>query len=111
MSARRAAANFITRASSNTAVKLSSDLINHQPDAQLPYLVRAKSEQGLKRYAAAAEDYATLIRLLPNTKLIVSEVFTRMSDSYERLGRPCEAIGPFRRISLLTVKAGRRRRF
>jgi tetratricopeptide (TPR) repeat protein len=49
----------------DTAVKLSSDLINHQPDAQSPYFVRAKSEQGLKRYAAAAEDYATLIRLLP----------------------------------------------
>jgi len=78
----------------DTAVKLSSSLINHQPDAQLPYFVRAKSEQGLKRYAAAAEDYATLIRLLPKTKLIVSEVFTRMSDSYEKLGRPCEAIGP-----------------
>jgi clan AA aspartic protease (TIGR02281 family) len=77
-----------------TAVKLSSDLINHQPDAQSPYFVRAKSEQGLKRYAAAAEDYATLIHLLPKTKLIVSEVFTRMSDSYEKLGRPCEAIGP-----------------
>ena len=78
----------------DTAVKLSSDLINHQPDAQLPYYVRARSEQGLKRYAAAAEDYATLIRLLPDPKAIVSEVFTRMSDSYEKLGRPCEAIGP-----------------
>jgi clan AA aspartic protease (TIGR02281 family) len=78
----------------DTAVKLSSDLINHQPDAQKPYFVRAKSEQGLKRYAAAIEDYATLIRLLPDTKSIVSEVFTRMSDSNEKLDRPCEAIGP-----------------
>jgi clan AA aspartic protease (TIGR02281 family) len=32
--------------------------------------------------------------LLPDTKSIVSEVFTRMSDSYEKLDRPCEAIGP-----------------
>jgi clan AA aspartic protease (TIGR02281 family) len=78
----------------DTAVKLSSDLINHLPDAQYPYFVRAKSEQGLKRYAAAIEDYATLTRLLPDTKSIVSEVFTRMSESYEKLNRPCEAIGP-----------------
>ncbi|MGA2126362.1 MAG: TIGR02281 family clan AA aspartic protease [Xanthobacteraceae bacterium] len=78
----------------DTAVKLSSDLINHRPDAQNAYFVRAKSEQGLKRYAAAIEDYATLIRLLPDTKSIVSEVFTRMSESYEKLDRPCEAIGP-----------------
>ena len=78
----------------DTAVKLSSDLIDHQPDAQLPYYVRARSEQGLKRYAAAIEDYATLIRLLPDTKAVVSEVFTRMSESYEKLGRPCEAINP-----------------
>jgi clan AA aspartic protease (TIGR02281 family) len=76
------------------AVKLSSDLIDHQPDAQNPYFIRARSEQALKRYAAAIEDYATLIRLLPNAKSIKSEVFTRMSDSYEKLDRPCEAISP-----------------
>jgi clan AA aspartic protease (TIGR02281 family) len=76
------------------AVKLSSDLIDQQPDAQNPYIIRARSEQALKRYAAAIEDYATLIRLLPDAKSIMSEVFTRMSDSYEKLGRPCEAIGP-----------------
>jgi clan AA aspartic protease (TIGR02281 family) len=78
----------------DTAVKLSSDVINQQPDAQNSYFVRAKSEQGLKQYAAAVDDYATLIRLVPNTKSIVSEVFTRMSDSYEKLDRPCEAIVP-----------------
>jgi clan AA aspartic protease (TIGR02281 family) len=78
----------------DAAMKLSSDLIDQQPDSEKPYFIRAKSEQGLKRYAAAVEDYATLIRLLPDTKSIVSEVFTRMSDSYEKLDRPCEAIGP-----------------
>ncbi|WP_284418862.1 MULTISPECIES: TIGR02281 family clan AA aspartic protease [unclassified Bradyrhizobium] len=76
------------------AIKLSTDLIDHQPDAQRPYFVRARSEQALKRYAAAIDDYTTLIRLLPDTKSVVSEVFTRMSDSYEKLDRPCEAIGP-----------------
>lgn len=76
------------------AVKLSSDVIDHQPDAQNAYFIRARSEQALKRYAVAIEDYATLIRLLPDIKSITSEVFTRMSDSYEKLDRPCEAIGP-----------------
>jgi tetratricopeptide (TPR) repeat protein len=51
------------------AVKLSSDLIEHQPDVQNPYFIRARSEQGLKRYAAAVEDYATLIRLMPDAKI------------------------------------------
>jgi aspartyl protease family protein len=72
----------------------ASDVINLQPDAQNAYFVRARSEQAQKRYAAAIEDYVTLIRLLPDTKSIVSDVFTRMSDSYEKLDRPCEAIGP-----------------
>jgi clan AA aspartic protease (TIGR02281 family) len=76
------------------AVKLSSGLIDHQPDAQNSYFIRARAEQALKQYAAAAEDYATLMRLLPDMKLIRSEVFTRMSDTYEKLDRPCEAIGP-----------------
>jgi clan AA aspartic protease (TIGR02281 family) len=78
----------------DAAVKLSSDVINHRPDAQNAYFVRAKFEESQKRYAAAIGDYATLIRLVPNTKSIVSEVFTRMSDSYEKLNRTCEAIGP-----------------
>jgi aspartyl protease family protein len=76
------------------AVKLSSDVIDHQPDAYAAYFIRGRSEQALKHYAAAVEDYATLISLVPDTKTITSEVFTRMSDSYERLDRPCEAIGP-----------------
>jgi clan AA aspartic protease (TIGR02281 family) len=90
----RASELYYLLADYETAVKLSSDVIDHKPDAQFPYFVRAKSEQSLKQYASAIEDYATLIRLLPDTKSIVSEVFTRMSDSYEKLGRLCEAIGP-----------------
>jgi clan AA aspartic protease (TIGR02281 family) len=76
------------------AVRLSSAIIDHQPDAQSPYFVRAKSEQSLERYAAAIEDYTTLIQLMPDTKSIVSEVFMRLSDSYDKLNRPCQAIGP-----------------
>jgi clan AA aspartic protease (TIGR02281 family) len=78
----------------DTAAKLSSEVIDAKPDAQDPYFVRAKAEQGQKQYAGAIEDYATIIRLVSDTKSIVSDVFTRMSDSYEKLGRPCEAIGP-----------------
>jgi clan AA aspartic protease (TIGR02281 family) len=76
------------------AVKLSSAVIDRQPDAQYSYFVRAKSEQALERYAAAIDDYTTLVQLLPETKNVVAEVFTRMSDSYDKLDRPCEAIGP-----------------
>lgn len=90
----RASELFYLSGEYQTAAKLSSDLINSQPDAQKPYFIRAKSEQSLQQYAAAVEDYATLIRLLPDAKYISSEVFTRMSDSYEKLDRPCEAIGP-----------------
>jgi aspartyl protease family protein len=90
----RASELYYLLADYDMAVKLSTDLIERQPDAQNPYFIRAKSEQSLKRYAPAIEDYATLIRLLPDTKSVVSEVFTRMSESYEKLERPCEAIGP-----------------
>jgi aspartyl protease family protein len=76
------------------AIRLSSELIDHRPDVQRPYFLRARSEQNLKQYAAAIEDYTTFIRLLPNAKVASSEVFSRMSDSYEKLDQPCEAIGP-----------------
>jgi aspartyl protease family protein len=76
------------------AIKLSSDVIGRRPEVQKPYVIRARSEQALKRYAAAIDDYTTLISLMPDAKLIVSEVFTSLSDGYEKLDRPCEAIGP-----------------
>ena len=76
------------------AIRLSSDVIGRRPEVQKPYVIRARSEQALKRYAAAIDDYTTLISLMPDAKLIVSEIFTSMSDGYEKLDRPCEAIGP-----------------
>ncbi|MGJ4887270.1 TIGR02281 family clan AA aspartic protease [Bradyrhizobium sp. HKCCYLRH3099] len=76
------------------AIRLSSDVIGRRPEVQKPYVIRARSEQALKRYAASIDDYTTLISLMPDAKLIVSDVFTSMSDSYEKLDRPCEAIGP-----------------
>ncbi|MGJ5177357.1 TIGR02281 family clan AA aspartic protease [Bradyrhizobium oligotrophicum] len=76
------------------AIRLSSDVIDRRPEVQKPYVIRARSEQALKRYAASIDDYTTLIRLMPDAKLIMSDVFTSMSDSYEKLDRPCEAIGP-----------------
>jgi clan AA aspartic protease (TIGR02281 family) len=88
------------------AVKLSSDVIDHQPDGQNAYFVRARSQQALKQYAAAIEDYATFVQLVPDTKLIRSEVFTRMSDSYENLDRPCEAIGPLQ--TYIALDSGKR---
>lgn len=78
----------------NTSIKLASELINHRPDVPNPFLLRARAEQADQQYAAAVEDYATFVRLIPDPRAVAAEVFTRMADSYEKLGRICEAIGP-----------------
>jgi len=78
----------------DSAVRVSSDVIRRHPDVQGIYFLRAKAEQGRRQYAAALEDYVTLIRLLPNLKAVRADVFTRMSEAYESLDRPCEAIVP-----------------
>jgi clan AA aspartic protease (TIGR02281 family) len=90
----RASDLFFLLGDYEAAIRLSSDVIRRQPDAQNAYYVRARAEQGRQQYAAAAEDYVTLIRLVPNLKAVRSEVFTRMSDTYEKLDLPCEAIMP-----------------
>ncbi|MGY3453608.1 TIGR02281 family clan AA aspartic protease [Bradyrhizobium sp. USDA 4353] len=76
------------------AIRLSSEVIGRRPEVQKPYVIRARAEQALKRYAASIDDYTTMISLMPDAKMIMSDVFTSMSDSYEKLDRPCEAIGP-----------------
>jgi clan AA aspartic protease (TIGR02281 family) len=78
----------------DAAIRWSGDVIRRQPDAQNAYYVRGRAEQGLKKYAAAVDDYVTLIQLMPNLKNVRSEVFTRLSESYENLNLPCEAIMP-----------------
>ncbi len=58
------------------------------PGATVSPLAARHIEQPGSRHSKPA------IRLLPDTKAIVPEVFTRMSEAYEKLDRPCEAIGP-----------------
>jgi len=77
-----------------SAIRVTSDVIRRHPDVQGVYYLRAKAEQARRQYAAALEDYVTLIRLLPNLKTVRADVFTRMSEAYESLDRPCEAIVP-----------------
>lgn len=90
----RASELFFLLGDYDAAIRASNDVIRLQPDAQNAYFVRARAEQGRQQYAAAVDDYVTLIRLLPDLKRVRSEVFTRMSDSYEKLGLACEAIMP-----------------
>ena len=85
---------FLVLGDLDTAIRTSSDVIRRQPDSRNAYYVRARAEQGLGQYAAAIEDYVTLLQVLPRLWSVPSEVFTRMSDTYEKLDRPCEAIVP-----------------
>jgi clan AA aspartic protease (TIGR02281 family) len=85
---------FLVLGDLDTAIRTSSDVIRRQPDGQNAYFVRARAEQGLGQYTAAIEDYVTLLQVLPKLRSVRSEVFTRMSDTYEKLDRPCEAIVP-----------------
>ena len=90
----RASELFFLLGDYDATVRASNDVIRRQPDAQNAYFVRARAEQGRRHYAAAVDDYVTLIQLLPDLKRVRSEVFTRMSDSYENLDLACEAIMP-----------------
>jgi aspartyl protease family protein len=90
----RASELFLVLGDLDAAIRASNDVIRRQPDAQNAYYVRARAEQGLRRYAAAIEDYVTLLQLLPRLRDVRSEVFMRMSETYEQLDRSCEAIMP-----------------
>jgi aspartyl protease family protein len=90
----RASELFLLLGDLDAAIRASNDVIRRQPDGQNAYYVRARAAQGLRQYTAAIEDYVTLIQLLPRLRDVRSEVFTRMSDTYEQLDRPCEAIVP-----------------
>ncbi len=90
----RASELFLSLGDFDAAARASGDVIQRQPDAQRAYYVHALAEQGRHNYAVALVDFVTLIRVLPDLKAVKSEVFTRLSEVYEKLDRPCEAITP-----------------
>lgn len=76
------------------SIEQISKVIELHPDGANAYYLRARALQGVKRYEEALQDYVSFFQLTPDTKKVVSEVFMRMSGSYEALARYCEAITP-----------------
>jgi aspartyl protease family protein len=89
-----AAELFLGLGDYDTALRLTGQVIALHPDADRAYWVQGLAEQALGRHEAALEDYAMVLRSLPDPANIKAELFTRMSESYAKLFRFCEAITP-----------------
>ena len=77
-----------------SALEASDRMIALAPTNSSPFYLRGRALQGLGRHRDALDALATAVRLVGDTKNVVSDVFMRMSRSYEALDRYCEAMTP-----------------
>jgi clan AA aspartic protease (TIGR02281 family) len=77
------------------ALEVADEYVRRAPTIGNPRYLRAVALQGLGDYNRAIADYAESIELFSNDRTrIGSHVFTRMAESYAKLGRFCEATTP-----------------
>jgi tetratricopeptide (TPR) repeat protein len=76
------------------SIKIATQVLAIQPSASYAFYLRGRALQNQRRFEQALQDYTATIQLTPDGKKISSEVFMRMSQSYEALNKYCEAITP-----------------
>jgi clan AA aspartic protease (TIGR02281 family) len=90
----RSAELYYLAGDQDAAIEQANAFVRLRPDSTNIFYLRGRAFQAEKRYEEALADYATAVRLAPDLKLVVAEVFMRMSATYEALDRNCEAMMP-----------------
>ena len=76
------------------ALAMAEKLIRKRPDLSPSLLLEARALSALHRHEEALATYVVAARLIGEPKRVRADVFTRMSDEFEAMGRFCEAMTP-----------------
>lgn len=76
------------------ALAMAEEFIRKRPDLSPGLLLEARALSALHRHEEALATYVVVARLMGEPKRVRADVFTRMSDEFEALGRFCEAMTP-----------------
>ena len=66
--------------------------------------MRGQAHERLKDYKAALADYISTLDLFPDLSNVAGSQFYQVSAMYDKLGKPCDAIGPLETFISYNVK-------
>lgn len=91
----RRAVNFLLNLGDNdAAVSAADELIALEPFGDNGYYLRALAHDRAGRAQRAIDDYINAIELFGDKTRISNVSYLAMARNHERLGRPCDGIGP-----------------
>jgi aspartyl protease family protein len=76
------------------AIRVVDELIKFDPASYRYRYMRAKAYEDQKNYKAALADYISTLELFPDLSKVAGSEFYHVSDMYDKVGRPCDAIAP-----------------
>jgi len=90
----RAGETYMNVGDYGAALAVAEELVRKKPDFPPNLLLEARALGALNRHEEALATYVGVARLMGEPRRVRADVFTRMSDEFEALGRYCEAMTP-----------------
>jgi tetratricopeptide (TPR) repeat protein len=91
----QSAYNIFTRISDHTAAKrVADELIQYDSGSYNYRFMRGKAYENSKDYKSALADYISTLALFTDLSKVHVSQFYEISDMYDKIGKPCDAIGP-----------------
>jgi len=86
------------------AIKVADELVKFDPASYDYRFMRGSAHENARDYKAALADYISTLDLFPDLSNVDGSQFYQVSTMYDKLGKPCDAIGPLETFISYNVK-------
>jgi predicted aspartyl protease len=76
------------------AISVADELVKFDPASYDYRFMRGNAHENARDYKAALADYISTLDLFPDLSNVAGSQFYQVSTMYDKLGKPCDAIGP-----------------
>ena len=76
------------------AIRVADELVKFDPASYDYRFMRGNAHENARDYKAALADYISTLDLFPDLSNVAGSQFYQVSTMYDKLGKPCDAIGP-----------------
>jgi clan AA aspartic protease (TIGR02281 family) len=86
------------------AINVADELVKFDPASYDYRFMRGSAYENSRDYKAALTDYISTLDLFPDLSNVAGSQFYQVSLMYDKLGKPCDAIGPLETFISYNVK-------
>jgi len=96
--------SYIRVGDHKAAIKVADELIKLDTSSYDYRFMRGAAYESAKDYKSALADYISTLDLFPDLSNVAGSQFFQVSSMYDKLGKPCDAIGPLETYISYNVK-------